>query len=234
MALSADGEHLAIYDENATISVYDTTSGARLKQVRAEPGKYHRALAIAPDGSWVAWQEQLPRPDQGLPNVTVHVVGLVPGVEERETTVAGWTKALVAHPGGSELLLVTENSLTRWNPRTGDVLPEEVGYIGANTIRYSADGERIIVEHYDRVDIRANAPGLPVLARLHVLANAQWFAETGSGAVDGSIGARESLATIVEGPLDTSVLPGDVAWDRFVVPGLMAHATRYLHAFEPE
>lgn len=234
MALSADGQRLAIYAENGVIHVYDTNSGKRVKRISAKAGEYQRAMAIAPDGSWVAWQEQLPRPGRGLPNVTVHLVGLTSGVKDRETTVAGWTKALVAHPTASELLLVTENSFTRWDPRTGAVTPEDPGHVRANTLHYSDDGELIIVENFNRVDIHANAPGLPVLARLYVLSDDEWFVETGSGSVDGSAGAHDSLATIIEGPLDTSVLPGEVAWDRFVVPGLMSDAKRYLEALPPE
>ncbi len=231
VALSRDGTHLAIYAQDATINIYDAKSGARTKKIAADPGEYHRALAIAPDGTWVAWQEQLPRPGKGLPDVMVHLVGLVRGVEDRETKVPGWTKALVPHPHGKELLLVTENSLTRWNPLTGEVISEDVGSLAANSLHYAQDAQLIIVERYDQVEIRSNAEGLPLLARIHLLEGENWFVETGSGSVDGSTDAPHSLATIVEGPMDTSVLPGEVAWDRFVVPGLLADAPRYLQPF---
>lgn len=227
---SADGSRVAMFGEDMTLRVFETQGGTLVAEVPIELSvekQYRGDFRLSPDGSWIAWQEQLERPDSGLPKARIHLVGLDRGVKNRELTVEGWAHLLVPSPTGDELLVATENTITRWNLRTGQPKDEGFEYVGVNSMRYSEDGALVIFEHYNLVRIRANAPRMPVLSTIYTLDNGGWFLQTENGAVDGSQNAMESLATIVDGPLDSSVLPGEVAWDRFAVPHVLAQPRGY-------
>lgn len=200
------------------IELFDGASGARLS---ARGGHTTKAIALAPDASWYAWLEQRKEPDGAL--AVAHQLPLGrKSVRERSISVPGWAAQLVVSPRADELLVVSEDALTRWHLGSGESEPIDLaGYLWANTIRYSADGRWLFFAGYDRVEIRANSGRLPVAAIVHPLLDGSWTVISSSGAVDGNSGAWEQLATVLEGPIDSMVLPGSMAWDRFAVAGLL-------------
>lgn len=226
---SADGGRVAILGEDMTLRVFETAGGTLVlsRPLDIDTQQYRGDFALAPDGSWIAWQEQLERPKNGLPDVRVHVVGIDRGVRDRTVTVPGWADILAPHPDSQELLIATENTINRLDISSGQLTDEGFEYVGVNSLHYALDATLVLFERYGQVDIRANAPGLPVLASVYALDNKGWFVQTRNGAVDGSDNAPQSLATIVDGPLDATVLPGQVAWDRFAVPHLLAQPKGY-------
>ncbi len=228
--VTTDGTRVAVLGADLVLRVFETETGAVISSTslpNQKQKRYRGDVALGPDGSWVAWQEQLERPERGLPDLRVHLVGIDRGVQDRTIVVKGWGQFLVPDPSRDGLLIATENTLTRWNVRTGQSTDETFGSVGANSLHFGADGTLVLFERHGRVDIRANAPGMPLQASVYALDNGGWFVRTVGGAVDGSANATERLATVIDGPLDGSVLPGGVAWDRFAVPHLLADPKGY-------
>lgn len=216
LAASADGSRLLLFDYNEPLRVYDTDRGELLLalDVRARYG------VLAPDGSWVAWLEV---PDDQKPE-TVACWRRIADPEERviRIPVPGWAKLLAAAPGSDELLAVTESAIVRWRPQEGwQRTIEGLGYVSANEIHYSADGQRLLFEGYGRIDVRENAEGLPRIGTLFPLLDGGWVAMSEDGALDGSETGPEHVMTVVEGATgDVLVHGGTLGWDRFAVEGL--------------
>jgi WD40 repeat protein len=216
-AVDAAGTHVLRLTDNM-IELFDGASG---KRTSARAANSIEAIAIAPDASWFAWLEKV-RDESDGPTAVAHLLPLVRGGRLRTLSVPGWAKQLVVSPGGDELLVVSEDALTRWNVTTDEREPIDLdGWMWANDIRYSADGRWLFFAGYDRVTIRANSGRLAVVAIVHSLLDGSWMVMANSGAVDGNARAWEQLATVVDGPIDSVVLGGGLGWDRFAVAGLL-------------
>jgi hypothetical protein len=215
-AVDAAGTHVLRLTRDM-LELFDGASGARISTRVTDAN----SIAIAPDASWFAWLEQQDESDEPIAVAHLLALPLGPG-HERTLAVPGWAKQLVVSPAGDELLVVSDDALTRWHLPTDEREPIDLdGYMWANHIRYSADGRWLFCAGYNRVDIRANSGGLSVVATMHSLLGGEWVVIANSGAVDGSARAWEQLATLVDGPIDRMVLGGGLGWDRFAVAGLL-------------
>ncbi|MCB9748507.1 MAG: hypothetical protein H6713_00730 [Myxococcales bacterium] len=210
VGLSADGRRVAGIEDDARLRVWDAESGASLLTTEAPRV---RATELARDGSLVAWIEDVtPRRAE----VTARAIALDgSALPIASITARGWSNGLTLSPRGDELLIYTEQALTRWNVRTGEhgELPRE-GRVYARRVHYSRGGELLMFEHFGRVELYRDAPTLPPVGALYSLIRGDWYFENAAGAVTGSEAAPESLMTLAEGADGLEVYDGRLLWDR--------------------
>ncbi|MCA9691404.1 MAG: hypothetical protein KC636_17505, partial [Myxococcales bacterium] len=218
--LSGRGEAIVARAYKSALFVVDPSSG-QLRQRIDAPGV--DAVALADDGSFVVWMAG----DDDRPEGVVHYQSLRTGDggDARTIAVQGWPKreGLAISPDGREVLIGTEQSLTRWRPHE-DVVEAFTGwgYFAENRLAYAATGDGLLLTRYDRVDVHHNDRGLTRVGSLYPLTTGGWLAMSEAGAVDGSDDALAHAVTMVVGPRDRWVDGGALAWDRLRVPGLYA------------
>ncbi|MEZ4448807.1 MAG: hypothetical protein R3B09_04940 [Nannocystaceae bacterium] len=219
-SLSADGEVIGGSTGQGTIEVVRARDGRRMARVDAEA----IAVALAPDASFIAWIER------GKSPITVaRVLPLAdpeaPGAEAPapiELRVPGWPKGLAIAPDSQEILVITQESITRWRGREGTAtLLDERTFVSANRIHYSADGRHLFFENFHRVDVHRNVDGAPRVASIVPLLTGGFLVQGVDGAVDGSADAPLGVMTWVTGPGGEAMAArGELAWDRLAEPGL--------------
>jgi hypothetical protein len=209
LKLSREGDVLLVWGEG--LGAWHRRDG---RQVFASDERPHDA-DLAPDGSYVVW---LARHESS--RETVARCAFLDGRPEREARVPGWARAIAIAPDGDEVLVVAEKALARWSPERDELTIDEVPFVTANDVHYAADGRVVFFEGYHGIDVRANEPGLPIVATLFAFASGDWATIATTGAVDGSDGAAEQFITDLRGSGERLVMPGILGWERFRVPGL--------------
>ncbi|MCA9700642.1 MAG: hypothetical protein KC431_24155, partial [Myxococcales bacterium] len=210
------GERLLLLTPRGDLALYDGSTGA---VVRSWLDTRARAIAIAPNRSWLAWMTQV-AVDEGQPAESM--VHLIARDQEHAVPIQGWAKLLVAAPDGSELLALTESAVVRIRP-DGSSQRIDLGYVFANQIHYATDDRWLAFATYNRVDIRANTAELQMLASIFPLFDGGWVALSPDGAVEGNVDAHQQMVTLVtdaEGRRLT--FSGGLGWDRFDSPGRCA------------
>ncbi|MBV8995065.1 MAG: WD40 repeat domain-containing protein, partial [Pseudonocardiales bacterium] len=135
--VAPDGSRLASADDTGEVRVWDPATGSLHHILTGHP---HRvtALALAPDGSWLASGDTSARPWR-MPADSlgqVHIWDLATGATRHILTGhIGMVSALLVAPDGSWLVSVNVRGQVHiWNPTTGTLLRRFTGH----TLRLSA------------------------------------------------------------------------------------------------
>jgi WD40 repeat protein len=223
-AISEDGRWVAATAKDGALHVLDASSGKLVREL----GPHVRDVAFSPDGGAVAWIEQA---DRNVRHIKARWARLGGAGDTRvhELGVDGWPSDIALSADGSEVWVLTEGSLRRWNPGAGPGIKplveiEETDLIGARRIQVSENGKALFLTGYNRIAIRSTEPDLRPLATLYPLLSGGFLVVSAWGAVDGSADAPEQVVTRVTRGGEALVLDGLAGWDAAHVEDVLASA----------
>ncbi|MBW3570135.1 MAG: WD40 repeat domain-containing protein [Gemmatimonadetes bacterium] len=221
------GERIASGGMDGTVRLWDAAAGRELRVLR--PGGEVNAVALSPDGRWLAAGH----------GRRVTVWALPGGRQAWTRDLGGYPASLAFAPDGGELAaLASEGTLLRLDPERGDVRDTlDVGYGGAAT--YSGDG-RWLAAGGARVRIWTRA-GLPadtgrVLAGHQDVVYALAFAPDGATLASASLDRTARLWAVESGAARDTLVTAHPA--RLVVGGRVREIPQQLPvtaaAFSPD
>ena len=222
LTLSGEGALLVVHGHDQPAFLYDTTTGEALA---ALPGRGIEDLAMAPDGSFVAW---IVPDDTKPPTLTLKRYDVATGaVTSAPVSPTGWPHNLTITPDGAHIACLTESSeltLWGWEDDTIDVHQNLPNLSMNDHLRWSHDGNTIIVPGYDRMDILGMGDELETLATFFPLLEGEWLVKSPAGAVEGTAHAMQGMVTVVRVPGETLIFGPEMGWERFQVDGLLERA----------
>ncbi len=219
-ALSDDGRFLATTGQRAPVRIWDVATGKLAKQLGPA-----RAIALAPDGSYLA---SMVRDDEDRSGKAEARLDPIDGGEPHTMIVDGWPSTIAISADGRQIVFHMENAVYLYDVAAKKLaLVDKNGWaIGVKAIRYANGAKLFFVDMFDMVQVRRRDDEMSLVATMYPLHSGGWLALSADGAVEGSPDAVEHVLTRAAAGSDAIYLSGRAGWDRFATPDVWALALR--------